>query len=321
MDNKQLYIVLAFYKFVAVENPHEEVKTHKHFFNDRDITSRIYISEEGINGQMSGSKKDAMAYIDWMHSRELFHDVEFKLHYWHEQVFPRTTVKYRKQLVAIDKDIDIEKTGIHLSPAEWTEMLATEEKILIDTRNDYEWKLGHFEGAELPECSTFREFDEYADNLEETVDKKTPVMMYCTGGIRCELYSALLKDKGFEKVYQLDGGIINYGLKEGTGKWKGKLFVFDDRLAIPICNKEDHEIIGTCHHCQCSIEDYYNCANMDCNALYLSCRECLDKFQGCCHEECKEAPRVRPYHELNPHKPFRKYHCYFGEKGKAESNG
>ena len=279
-------------------------------------TNGIYISEEGINGQMSGEKKAAMEYIDWMHSRDLFKDVEFKLHYWHEQVFPKVTVKYRKQLVAIDKKIDIANTGTHLSPADWTKMLDLKDpKIIIDTRNDYEWKIGHFEGAELPKCSTFREFSDYADKLENSTDKKTPVMMYCTGGIRCEVYSALLKEKGFENVYQLDGGIINYGLKEGTKKWKGSLFVFDDRMTVPI-SADKYEVIGTCQECGEKTDCYYNCANMDCNKLFLSCQKCLENYRGCCDTTCMESPRVRPYCEQNPHKPFRKYHVYFGEKNK-----
>lgn len=314
MDENPLYLVIAFYKFVTLENPLEEVKNHKDFFKDRDITSRIYISEQGINGQMSASKEDGAAYMDMMHARPEFSDVQFKLHYWHEQVFPRQSVKYRKQLVAIDREADMARTGTHLSPAEWNAMLDEEKnRILIDTRNDYEWKIGHFEGAELPQCSTFRDFNDYADRLEKSTDKKTPVMMYCTGGIRCEVYSALLKEKGFEKVYQLEGGIINYGLQEGTKKWKGKLFVFDDRLSIPI-GDEKTESVGVCSQCESSTENYYNCANMDCNQLFLSCKPCLEKLHGCCRSACCEAPRVRPYCEQNPHKPFRKYYKYFGTK-------
>jgi UPF0176 protein len=320
MENKENFniIVLAFYKYVEVADAKQEVKSHKSFFKEKDITSRIYISEEGINGQMSGSQKDAMAYIDWMHSRPEFQDIQFKLHYWHEQVFPKQTVKYRKNLVAIEETVDIANTGTHLSPEEWKQMLETSnEHILIDVRNDYEWEVGHFEGAELPKCATFREFKEYAENLEETTDKKKPVMMYCTGGIRCEIYSAVLKEKGFENVYQLDGGIINYGLKEGNNKWRGKLFVFDDRLTVPITDGES-QVISKCHECGCLTDSYYNCANMDCNKLYLCCHDCLQQLEGCCCKECIDAPRVRPYQQQNPHKPFRKYHHYFGEKNKPK---
>lgn len=315
MNNDKLYFVLAFYKFISITDPIKEVDEHKFFFKNRDITSRIYISEDGINGQMSAFKDDALAYIDWMHSKDLFKDVEFKIHYWHEQVFPKKTVKYRKQLVAIDKQVDMEKTGTHLSPKDWDEMLENDDdKIVIDTRNDYEWKIGHFDGASLPECATFREFDQYSQQLETSIDKKTPIMMYCTGGIRCEVYSAFLKEKGFENVYQLDGGIINYGLKNGTGKWKGKLFVFDDRMSVPISEEEKSEVIATCHLCAEPSENYFNCANMDCNKLFISCKKCLEKHLGCCSAGCQEAPRVRPYAQQNPHKPFRKYYHYFKDR-------
>lgn len=314
MCEQHAYLVLAFYQYQPIADPHEEVRLHKEFFKGRDITSRIYISEEGINGQMSGSKKDATAYMDWMHTRDPFKELYFKIHFWHEQVFPRQVVKYREQIVALDRKVDPAKGGEHVSPEEWQRMLeGDEDHILIDVRNDYESKIGHFEGAELPRCNTFREFNAYADELEKRVDRSKPVMMYCTGGIRCEVYSALLKEKGFEKVYQLDGGVINYGLKVGSKKWLGKLYVFDDRMAVPI-SEEDTEVIGQCHFCEAKTENYYNCANMDCNELFLCCSDCLNEFAGCCQESCANAPRVRPCHQQNPHKPFRKYYHYFKER-------
>lgn len=306
------YYVLAYYSFEPIADPQAEIKSHKAFFANRDITSRIYISEQGINGQMSGLKQHAMEYMDWMHSRPEFKHIHFKIHEHHENVFPYTTVKYRKQLVALDAEADLSKTGEHVSPQRWREMLEKEEKrLLIDVRNDYEWKVGHFEGAELPACETFREFKRYAEQLKESVDpKETPVMMYCTGGIRCELYSSILKEKGFEKVYQLEGGIINYGLKEGQKHWLGKLFVFDDRLAVPLSD-EEHEVIGKCHFCKTANDTYYNCANMDCNVLFLCCPDCLEKHKGCCQTNCMTAPRRRA-HRLS-HKPFRRKHTYKNE--------
>lgn len=304
--------ILAYYYFGKIENPHQEVQTHKTFFEGRDVTCRIYISEQGINGQMSAIKKDAEDYIEWMHQRPEFKDIKFKIHPYHENVFPRMTVKYRKQLVAIDTDVDLSMRGDHVSPKQWQQMLDEKsERVLIDVRNDYEWKVGRFAGAELPPCETFREFTEYADKLKEKSDpQKTPVMMYCTGGIRCEVYSAILKQKGFEKIYQLDGGIIGYGLDQGNKHWEGKLFVFDDRLAIPISEDGEAPVIGTCHICGTPNESYYNCANMDCNRLFLCCPSCLKQHSGCCCAECQQAPRLRPYQEGNHHKPFRRWYNY-----------
>jgi UPF0176 protein len=315
MNTTPPFWVLAYYIFTPILDPVAEVKKHKAFLSSLNATSRIYINEEGINGQMSAAVKDAEAYIEWMHARPEFSTIKFKIHTHEEQAFPRLTIKYRKQLVAYDAPVDLSKGGERVSPATWRSMLEQkDEKILIDVRNDYEWKVGRFEGADLPPCETFREFEKYADNLKERVNpENTPVMMYCTGGIRCELYSSILKERGFDKVYQLDGGVINYGLEEGSAHWQGKLFVFDDRLTVPI-SEEKTPIIGTCHHCGMPNESYYNCANMDCNTLFLCCPDCLKQQAGCCGKECIDAPRLRPYQEQNAHKPFRKWYKYWNTK-------
>lgn len=308
------YVILAFYHFVDLQDPHAEVKLQKEFISSLDIKCRLYISEQGINGQMSAGKDAAQCYMEWMNSRKEFKEVVFKIEPYEEHVFPRATIKYRQQLVALDAAPNLKNKGDYLEPKAWKEMLENEkDKVLLDVRNAYEWRIGHFQGAELTQCETFRDFKEYAERLKDTVDhKKTKVMMYCTGGIRCELYSSILKEKGFEKVYQLEGGIINYGQKEGSAHWLGKLFVFDDRLAVPL-EKDKENTIGTCHHCEKPNDTYYNCANMDCNALFLCCKECLPQFLGCCQLSCKEAKRVRPYHQVS-HKPFKKWYHYTEDK-------
>lgn len=308
-----LYHVLAYYYFTRIDDPKEEVARHLDFLKDKDIHCRVYISEEGINGQMSASVHDSLLYQEWLKSLPYFKDVIFKIHTYHEHVFPRKTVKYRSQIVALDESVDLKLTGEHLSPASWKKMLEEkdEKTLLIDVRNDYEWEVGHFEGAQLPALDAFREFPQYARDLKETWDpKETKVMMYCTGGIRCELYSALMKKAGFEKVYQLDGGVINYGLKEGKEHWRGKLFVFDDRLAVPIAEEGKEEIISHCLHCQTLSDVYYNCANMDCNELFLACPACAETYKGCCSEKCQTAPRLRPYVKGKRPKPFRRKHIY-----------
>lgn len=309
------FLVLAYYDLRGLSDYQEEIRFHQEFFQGRDATARIYINEVGINGQMSAAREDAIAYMDWMKSRPRFQDLPFKVHGWHEQVFPRLTIKYRKHLVAYDEEICLEDAGEHVSPAIWKEMLEKQDgHILLDVRNDYEWKVGHFKGSVLPPCETFREFRQYAEDLSKEVDpQQTPVMMCCTGGIRCELYSAVLRKHGFEKVYQLSGGIINYGLKEGSAHWLGKLFVFDDRMAVPI-SEEAAPVIGKCDLCGISSDAYYNCANMDCNKLFLCCPDCLKKYAGCCQDDCQKAERVRPFHEQNPHKPFRRWYHYFSGK-------
>lgn len=310
------YFILAFYHITHIDNPHEEVQKHHLFFANRDVKSRIYISHEGINAQMSAEEKDAWAYMEWLKSDPRFQDVDFKFDIYDEHVFPKTTVKFREQLVAIDVKIDLKNRGEHVSPEKWKEMLEEKDAdtMLIDVRNDYEWKIGHFEGAVLPEIETFRQFPGFAEKLRASCDpQKTKVMMYCTGGIRCELYSSLLKDLGFDKVYQLQGGVINYAHKMGQKHWRGKLFVFDDRLASPL-TEESCEVIGCCMHCGCSSDVYYNCANMDCNELFLCCSSCAEKFLGCCCIACQESERLRPFEKSAHPKPFRKWYHYQKEK-------
>lgn len=300
------YVALAYYLFVNVEDPHGHVAKHKAFFEGRDCSSRIYISEEGINGQMSASVADAEAYMAWLRSNPCFSKIQFKIHPVSEQIFPRVTVKYRAQLVALDEKVDPREGGVHVSPTEWKKMLESGEYLVLDVRNQYEWEIGHFEGAVLPPLEKFREFPEYAEQLSHEVDPAaTKVMMYCTGGIRCELYSALMKKKGFKDVYQLDGGVIHYGLQEGSEHWRGKLFVFDDRLAVPIDGKAC-EPIAHCLHCRLPCDIYYNCANMDCNELFISCSSCLEVYQGCCCHECTSMPRLRTLDARAGNKPFRK---------------
>ncbi len=301
------YSILAYYAIQSIDDPHAEVLRHKEFFTSRDFTGRIYISEQGINGQASGVAAHAEEYMDWLRSDSRFSGVSFKIHRADEHAFPKMTIKYRKQLVAIDCEVDFSNRGEPVSPKVWKKMLEAKdpETLLLDVRNDYEWMAGHFEGAELPKLEQFRQFPEYAKQLKQSSDPaKTPVMMYCTGGIRCEFYSAVLKKEGFEKVYQLEGGVIQYGLDEGADHWKGKLFVFDDRLVVPLSLKG--ETISSCSYCGAPNDVYYNCANMDCNVLFFCCQNCRRAHQGCCKDACRTG-RIRPF--TDSAKPFRKMAC------------
>lgn len=304
------YWVLAYYWFTPIVDPALEVMRHKEFFNPRDIKGRIYLSKEGINGQMSASPEAAQEYMEWMRSDSRFQKISFKIHRHTEHCFPRIAVKVRPQLVALDKEVDMSKTGTPVAPAAWKQMLQERgaETVLLDVRNAYEWEIGHFEGAEKPQLDQFREFPVYAKKMKEKWDpSQTRVMMYCTGGIRCEVYSALLKEEGFKEVYQLEGGIIQYGLDEGASHWKGKMFVFDDRLGVSLDEKFPAEVISRCRHCQETSDLYFNCANMDCNELFIACHPCADKLQGCCCITCQTAPRVRPYQKSERPRPFRRW--------------
>ena len=193
------YQVLAYYSLERIEDPAGEVARHKEFLSQRDFKGRIYLSEQGINGQASGQIGDAAEYRAWMEAR--FQKISFKIHPASEHAYEKMIVKERKQLVALDCEVDFSQRGEPVSPETWKKMLEErgEETLLLDVRNDYEWKIGHFEGAELPPLETFRQFPEYVKQLKGERDPKTTsVMMYCTGGIRCEFFSAVLKKEGFE---------------------------------------------------------------------------------------------------------------------------
>ena len=302
------YSVLAYYVIDEVADPLGEVKAHKDFLKELDSSGRIYIGKEGVNAQLSLINEDLPAYLDWLKNRPLYKDADVKVHLWHEHAFAKLTVKVREQLVGIDMPINFANRGEYLSPKEWKEAIENrdENTIVIDVRNKYESDVGHFEGALLPDLDTFREFPKYAEDLKKDHDpKKTKVMMYCTGGIRCEYYSALMKDAGYSNVKHLKGGVIRYGMEEGSLHWKGKLIVFDDRLVVPI-SKDNTETISHCHFCNALSDTYYNCANMDCNDLFLGCRACIEKMKGCCKNACMGAPRLRQYTEVEHPKPFRK---------------
>ncbi|MBF5060008.1 rhodanese-related sulfurtransferase [Candidatus Neptunochlamydia vexilliferae] len=300
------YEVIAFYILKPIEEPRREIKRWKKFLETLDGKGRIYINKKGINAQMSLFKENLTPFSDWL--LKDYPNTEVKVQRYQEHAFAKLTVKYREQLAAMDKDYDLSQGGTHLSSAEWAKMIEErdEDTVILDVRNDYEWEVGHFEGTEKPTFETFREFPKYVEEMSKERDpKKTKVMMYCTGGIRCELYSCLFKEQGFEEVYQLDGGVIKYGQEQGNKHWKGNLFVFDDRLVVPIAD-EENEVISSCKHCGTKIDTYYNCANMDCNDLFLSCLDCAEKMKGCCTDACIEAPRRRPFTPTAHPKPFRK---------------
>jgi UPF0176 protein len=309
------YLVLSFYKIIQVDAPEQLVSAHQKFFSSSTMTGRIYISTQGINAQVSGRQMEVAHYLQWLRSDPRFADVMTKAQAYHENVFPRMTVKVRPELVALGRPVDLSRRGASVSPQRWRNMLGQEEAYLrLDVRNGYEWDLGHFEGFERPPCDTFRDFSQQAEQLVEKMPLCTPIMMCCTGGIRCEFYSALLLEMGFEKVYQLEGGILRYCAEQRGVHWKGKLFVFDDRLAVDV---EGQEITGRCHRCAAPADIYYNCANMDCNALFISCADCLELLQGCCQERCRSSIRLRPFDQQRGGKPFRKWYVYFNRKDAA----
>ncbi len=307
LNTEQEYWILSFYHFADLKEPKAFVKAHKDFLATDDYLGRIYISELGINGTLSAKVKAAKAYIDWLNAQAGFEDCVIKVHGHYEHSFPRMTVKYRKQLCALDKEIDPGCQANRLSPKEWKETLQNEEDcIVLDVRNHYEWQLGHFDRSEAIPCESFREFPDFVRKLKERCDpKKQKILMYCTGGIRCEYFSPYMKAEGFENLHQLDGGIVSYGKELADELWQGNLFVFDDRVSIPLGEKEK-TAISPCRFCEEKSNRVYNCANMHCNSLFTCCSTCLEKHKGSCQETCESSSHLRSFQ--HSHKPFRKKH-------------
>jgi UPF0176 protein len=198
-------------------------------------------------------------------------------------------VKLRNKIVADgieDPNFDPSNTGKYLTADEWNQQLSDPNTVVVDMRNHYESEVGHFEGAICPDVDTFREELQVVEDILQN-DKDKKVLMYCTGGIRCEKASAYMKHKGFENVYHLEGGIIKYARDAKANnldiKFKGVNFVFDERLAERISD----EVIATCHQCGEPFDHHTNCLNLGCHILFIQCDKCKEKYENCCSEECQ----------------------------------
>lgn len=282
---------ISFYRYVNFEDPKAyRDELFKKWFQ-LNCKGRIYIAKEGINAQMSVPEHNLDAFFIDMNNRKELADMPIK---WAVEddgkSFYKLTIKVRTKIVADgldDNTFDTTNVGTHLSPVEFHEELSNPDNIIIDMRNHYESEVGHFENAICPDVDTFREeIDMVIRDFAKDKDKK--FLLYCTGGVRCEKASAYLKHHGFEDVNQLHGGIIAYAQEIKQlgldSKFKGKNFVFDERLGESINN----EVIAKCHQCGKPCDTHTNCANDDCHLLFIQCEECRERYNGCCTDECKE---------------------------------
>ncbi len=291
MDEPFRRITLSFYRYILIQNT-SIFRDQLYFDLDQlGVFGRIYIAREGINAQISVPEANWKAFEDYLESNLFLKDVPLKIAVEDDgKSFYMLNVKIRKKLVAdgLDDDsFDVTNVGRHLDAVEFNEITAQDDAILVDMRNHYESEIGHFEGAICPDADTFREeLPLVLDLLKDKKDK--PIVLYCTGGIRCEKASAFLKHHGFENVNQLYGGIIAYAsqVKESglENRFKGKNFVFDERLGERISD----EIVSKCHQCGNPADTHTNCANSDCHLLFIQCSECAEKMQGCCSDTCFE---------------------------------
>lgn len=264
------------------------MKWQREICQNLGIKGRILISHEGINGTLGGSRENLDEYVKIMLTHELFGDIDFKESAGGPECFPRLMVKVRPEAVALGIPYDQltpRNGGQHLTPQETHELLTNkpEDLIVLDTRNDYEWAIGRFEDAILPNIENFRDLPKYLDeNLDTFKDKQ--VLMYCTGGIRCERATAYLNEKNIaKKVYQIKGGIVRYAEQYPDGFFRGKNYVFDGRISVRI----NDDVLGACSLCAKPCDDYYNCLNASCNKHFISCADCIQKYDYACSETCK----------------------------------
>lgn len=290
------YRVLLYYQYVPIEQGEVFAKQHLAFCNKIGIKGRILVGDEGINGTVSGTYEQTQAYIDGMHQDSRFKDMVFKEDPADGHAFKKMHVRYRKEIVSLDLEDDVnplELTGAYLDPADFREAMLDENTVVIDARNDYEYDLGHFRGAIRPEIRSFRELPQWIrDNKEQFMEKR--VLTYCTGGIRCEKFSGWLVREGFKDVGQLHGGIATYGKDpEVQGDlWDGQMYVFDERIAVPI-NRKEHVIVGKDWFDGTPCERYCNCANPYCNRQMLTSEENEHRYLGGCSHECRVHPANR----------------------------
>lgn len=286
-DHKR--ITLSFYKYFKLNNP-ELFRDHIYIIWDKiGVLGRIYVASEGINAQLSIPDDQFHAFKKTIDDITFLKGVRLNEAVDDGKSFFKLKVKVRPKILADglnDDTFDVTNIGVHLNAKDFNALTDQEDTVIIDMRNHYESEIGHF-NAILPDADTFREALHLA-NQELVNHKDKNIIMYCTGGIRCEKASAYFKHKGFENIYQLEGGIIKYGrdvIEQGLeNKYRGKNFVFDERLSEEISD----EIIAHCHQCGNKCDTHTNCKNVACNLLFIQCAECAVKYANCCSENCKE---------------------------------
>lgn len=284
-------ITLSFYNYVKIEKVEEYRDQLYKDWSDLGILGRIFLAGEGINAQMNVPEHNWQKFLDYMEADPKLKDVPLKIAVEDDgKSFLKLIVRIKRQVVADnlpEDSYDLQNIGKHLIAKEWNEAMEDPETIVVDMRNHYESEVGKFEGAICPDADTFS--DELPMVAEELKDKKNKkVLLYCTGGIRCEKASAYLKHKGFEDVNQLKGGIIDYAHQVRSqglqSKFKGKNFVFDERRGEKITD----DVISECHQCGSACDNHTNCKNDACHLLFIQCSDCAEKFDGCCTPKCKE---------------------------------
>lgn len=286
---------ISFYRYTPIDNVGEFRDMLYIDWLKLGVLGRIYLAKEGINAQFSVPTENLDKFKDYLNNNKSLKDMPLKIAIEDDgKSFYKLDIKIKHKIVAdgLDDDaFDTTNVGKHLSAKEWNELMDQDETVIVDMRNYYESEVGKFKNAITPDVDTFREELQVVKNdLKDKKDKK--VLLYCTGGVRCEKASAFLKSEGFEDVNQLHGGIIDYArqCKQDNleNKFMGKNFVFDERMGEKITN----DIISSCHQCGEPCDDHTNCANDNCHLLFIQCQSCRDKYDGCCTPECKDIKQL-----------------------------
>ena len=293
-------ITISFYQYHKIENP--QLFRDKLFleWQTLDVLGRTYVSYEGINAQISVPSENFLELKNQLDTISFLNNIRLNVAIeQHNKSFLKLKIKVRNKIVADglnDDTFDVTNKGIHLNAKEFNKMLEDPNTICVDMRNHYESEIGHFDGAITPDVDTFRDsLDIIEEDLKKNKENKN-LLMYCTGGIRCEKASAYYKHKGFKNVFQLEGGIIEYTRQVKSehleNKFLGKNFVFDHRRAEKI---SDH-VVANCHQCGSPCDVHVNCANEACHLLFIQCKDCSEKMETTCSAECQEIIQL-PYEE------------------------
>jgi len=274
--------ILLYYKFTPISDPQAVMLWQKALTESLNLGGRILISKHGINGTVGGDMTDLKKYIKATKEFAGFKGIVFKWSDGGREDFPRMSVKVKDEIVAFNAvdELKVNKDGVvgggvHLKPVQVHKLVEErgDDVIFFDGRNAHEAAIGKFKNAVVPDTHTSRDFIRELESGKYDAIKDKPIVTYCTGGIRCEILSSLMKNRGFKEVYQIDGGIVKYGESYGDdGLWEGSLRVFDDRMKVDFSDRA--AVIGVCSHCQGPTNNYENCALASCNDLVLICLHC-----------------------------------------------
>jgi UPF0176 protein len=314
-------LTLSFYAYAKIEDPKKFRDDLFIAWNELDALGRTYVAKEGINAQMSVPAENLEAFRETLERYDFMKDIRLNVAVEQDDhSFLKLTVKVRDKIVAdgLDDDtFDVTDIGVHLKAKEFNQILEDPNTIVVDFRNHYESEIGHFKGAITPDVETFRESLPIINEQLKDYKEDKNLVMYCTGGIRCEKASAYFKHQGFKNVFQLEGGIINYAkqIKEENleSKFIGKNFVFDHRLGERITD----DIISQCHQCGKPCDNHTNCENEGCHLLFIQCDECKAIMENCCSTECQEIIHMPLVEQVKLRRGVKNGNMIF-RKGKSE---